>query len=88
MLNNADDVVVWPYGYSLRRGGSEVLILNGKGKVVAKVGDRVRMGGGETSRGQTGLSPKENRRAFEKEWPRASTLVPVSDQLWVALSKR
>lgn len=39
---------VWPPGYELAYGeGGELLILDEAGEVVAKVGDEVRMGGGE-----------------------------------------
>ena len=44
----AGDVVVWPHDHSVEVDASgEVRIREGKGRVVAKVGDDVRVGGGE-----------------------------------------
>lgn len=47
-------MVVWPYGYSLKRERGEILVLNGKGKIVAKV----RMGGGRSPRVKPGPRPR------------------------------
>ncbi len=38
--------VVWPTGYSARRAGSEVQVLDASGGVVATTGEVVSMGGG------------------------------------------
>ena len=57
----ASDVVVWPHGYSLSRKGGEVLILDEKGRVVARVGEVARMGGGEIRREDSGGHFEETR---------------------------
>lgn len=38
---------VWPPGWELSTEGREVRVLDGTGRVVAQVGDKVQMGGGE-----------------------------------------
>ena len=55
------DVVVWPHGYSLSRKNGEVLILDEKDKVVARVGETVSMGGGEIRREDSGGQFEERR---------------------------
>ena len=50
-------LVVWPHGYSPRRESGEVLVLDGRGEAVAKVGEEVRMGGGQTTREEAGPTP-------------------------------
>ncbi len=40
-------VPVWPPSFGLEASGGEVRVLNGKSRVVARVGDRVVIGGGE-----------------------------------------
>jgi hypothetical protein len=44
--------VNWPPGHSVRREGDRLVVVNLFGWVVAREGDRVRLGGGETT--QTG----------------------------------
>lgn len=50
----APERVNWPAGHAVRREGDSLVVVNlfGFGWVVAREGDRVRLGGGETS--QTG----------------------------------
>ena len=48
----APERVNWPAGYAVRRQGDNLVVVNLFGWVVAREGDRVRLGGGETS--QTG----------------------------------
>ena len=47
-IRNAADVteVLWPYGYSAAREVDGVVLRDPAGEVVARVGDRVQMGGG------------------------------------------
>jgi hypothetical protein len=45
------EVPVWPWDFELRKEGEEIQILNGKGRVVARVGERVITGGGELPEG-------------------------------------
>jgi len=42
-----DELILWPYGYSLKTEGKEIWVINDKGKPVARVGDLVRLGGGQ-----------------------------------------
>jgi hypothetical protein len=46
-LRVSGGLILWPYGYSLKIEGKEVWIIDDKGQAVARVGDRVKMGGGE-----------------------------------------
>lgn len=41
--------VLWPHGYAARREASGLALIDGDGSVVAHEGDRVQIGGGETS---------------------------------------
>jgi hypothetical protein len=43
--------VRWPFGYTGRRRGTEVEILDRTGTVVARTGTRIRLGGGEVGAG-------------------------------------
>ena len=42
-----DELILWPYGYSLKTEGKEIWVINDKGNPVARVGDLVRLGGGQ-----------------------------------------
>ncbi|MCB8946246.1 MAG: hypothetical protein H6658_21075 [Ardenticatenaceae bacterium] len=46
-IDNTSYLVVWPPGYELDEEGSDILIRDNSGQVVARVGERVYMGGGE-----------------------------------------
>ena len=39
--------IIWPHGASLRETDSEVRVVDTAGNVIARVGERVRLGGGE-----------------------------------------
>jgi hypothetical protein len=43
-------LVIWPYGYSVNVEDGEIQILDESGQVVARVGDYIRLGGGETDK--------------------------------------
>jgi hypothetical protein len=58
----AEHLPIWPPGYSLNARGGEMRILDDKGQVVARVGDRVIAVGGETTEGGGGPSYWEKRR--------------------------
>lgn len=47
------ELPVWPPGWNLRTAGREVTILDDAGRVVARVGDVVRMGGGQVTADET-----------------------------------
>jgi hypothetical protein len=40
-------LLIWPYGYTLKIEGSDVSIVDDSGLVVAKVGEKIKVGGGE-----------------------------------------
>jgi hypothetical protein len=44
------DVLIWPYGYSLGTQNARICVIDSEGQVVAKVGDSIKLGGGEISR--------------------------------------
>ncbi len=58
----AEHLPIWPPGYALNASGSEMRILDDKGHVVARVGDRVIAVGGETRESEAGSSYWEVRR--------------------------
>jgi hypothetical protein len=41
--------VTWPAGFSVQRGTDRLVVMDFFGSVIAEEGDRVRLGGGETS---------------------------------------
>jgi hypothetical protein len=41
------ELLVWPYGYSLRINGKQIQIIDNDGQLVARVGDKIKVGGGE-----------------------------------------
>ena len=44
---NTSYLIIWPYGFSLRRDGEEIQIINDRGQIVAHVGDYIYVSGGE-----------------------------------------
>ena len=78
------DVVVWPYGYSLSRGNGEIRVVNASGKVVAKVGDEVSMGGGQITQGEAGPTPEAARRQFEEKRGELGVPDRCRGPLWVS----
>jgi len=40
-------LIIWPYGYSWKAEDSEIWIINEEGRAVARVGDKIQIGGGE-----------------------------------------
>jgi hypothetical protein len=43
-------LIIWPYGYSVNVEDGEIQILDESGQVVARVGDFIKVGGGETAK--------------------------------------
>ena len=39
-------LIIWPYGYSFKTEGTNILIINDEGQTVASVGDKLDIGGG------------------------------------------
>ncbi len=55
------DLIVWPPGYSMTVEDGEIQIVRGDGQTVARVGDRVEMGGGQ-------ITPTSgSREAYEEK---------------------
>lgn len=42
-------LLIWPYGYSVHLEGKVIEVINGNGKIVARVGDTITVGGGEAA---------------------------------------
>ena len=40
-------LLIWPYGYTLAINGGEISVVDNKGHIVARVGDSIKVGGGE-----------------------------------------
>lgn len=51
------DLIVWPPGYSMRVEDGEIQIVRGDGQTVARVGDKMELGGGQiaSSTGSRGM---------------------------------
>lgn len=77
-------VVVWPYGFSLRRRDGEILILNTKRKVEARAGDEVRIGGGQITQDEAGRTPEAARRNFGEARQEAGVPDQCRGPLWAA----
>jgi len=41
------ELLIWPYGYTLKIDGKEIRVVDNNGLVVASVGDKIKVGGGE-----------------------------------------
>ncbi|MCJ7515710.1 MAG: hypothetical protein MUO89_07085 [Dehalococcoidia bacterium] len=41
------ELLVWPYGYSLRIMDKQIQVIDNDGQLVARVGDKIKVGGGE-----------------------------------------
>lgn len=62
---------LWPPGFELRAGEGGIRVLDGRGRLRAKVGERVVLGGGYTTRGRleeggAPLEAKTERELFER----------------------
>lgn len=58
---------VWPASYGLDTSGDGVRVLDEEGRVAAKVGERVYMGGGEIPKGQVNLADERmSKELFER----------------------
>ncbi len=42
-------LLIWPYGYSLKTQDSKICVIDAKGEIVAKVGNWIKVGGGNVS---------------------------------------
>ena len=81
---NRSWVVVWPYGYSLSRKGGDVRVPDKRGEEEARVGDEVRMGGGEIAKDGLAATPEGERRAFEQYREKMGVPDRCAGLLWVA----
>ena len=75
---------MWPHGYSLRSEGGDILVLDGRGEVAAKVGEEVRMGGGQITQEEAGPTPEAARRAFEEKRKELGVPDQCRGPLWVS----
>ena len=48
--------VIWPFGFAVRREGDRLALLDGAGRVVARTGDKVKIGGGFADADETWLA--------------------------------
>ena len=62
-------VVVWPAGYKPEMADGEVRVLTGEGDIVARVGHRVYMGGGETPLGDNKAVDERTEQELRKRCP-------------------
>jgi hypothetical protein len=60
---------VWPAGYGLDTSGGEVRVLDEEGRIAAKVGERVYMGGGEIPKGQIKLADERMAKELFERCP-------------------
>jgi hypothetical protein len=72
-------VPVWPSDFELDTGGGKVRILNGRGKVVAEVGKRVVMGGGDITK----RALRENEILDERTWRELFERCPPGYSYWL-----
>lgn len=52
-LKVGENLIVWPYGFSVDAQGDKIKVLDEEGKLVAEVGDSVKLGGGQVEVGDT-----------------------------------
>jgi hypothetical protein len=66
-VNYDDDydnyLLVWPYGFSLSTEGDVIQVIDDTGQPIARVGDRVKIGGGEC------IKPCEHIAKYSAELP-------------------
>lgn len=65
--SNTNYLVVWPPGYELDEEGSDILIRDNGGQVVAWVGEKVYMGGGEVYAREDEIATLEGVPGVSKE---------------------
>jgi hypothetical protein len=73
------EVPVWPSAFELDTGGGKVQVLNGRGQVVAEVGKKVVMGGGEISK----EALRENEILDERTWRELFERCPPGYGYWL-----
>ena len=47
-----ENLIVWPYGFSVKEEKNAIKIFNNKGQLIAMVGDTVKLGGGQVEANQ------------------------------------
>ena len=60
---------VWPAGFELEKSAGEVSVLDQEGRIVARVGEEVYMGGGEIPRDEIDLADERMRRELFERCP-------------------
>lgn len=53
-LKVGENLIVWPYGFSMQTKEAKVNILNKKGIIVASVGDTIKLSGGQVTAQDSG----------------------------------
>jgi hypothetical protein len=48
LVFSVERLLIWPNGYSVKVENGKIHVLDKNGEVVARVGDRIKVGGGET----------------------------------------
>jgi hypothetical protein len=71
-------LLIWPHGYSVRTEGEEVQIINDNGQVVACVGDKINVSGGEFA-----APEEEARESIEKNIIRQKLPDCCSGPYWI-----
>ena len=61
--------VVWPAGFEPKVGSDGMRVLDGEGRVAARVDEAVRMGGGETGISDNGAVDDRTERELRKSCP-------------------
>ena len=46
-LKVSENLIVWPYGFSIDSRGNKIKVLNERGKPIAQVGDTIKLSGGQ-----------------------------------------
>ena len=59
-------LLIWPHGFSLRTEGEEILVIDDGGQVVARVGDKITVGGGEITDSSFNVPGKTAKEFIEE----------------------
>lgn len=74
---------VWPHDYSLSTEDNDVRLLDGEGQVAARLGDAVRVGGGEIRQSEVGPTPEQARRNYQQTRRKLNIPSSCPGPLWM-----
>lgn len=74
---------VWPHDYSLSTEEDKVRLLDDKGRVAARLGDIVRVGGGEIRQSEAGSTPEQARRNYQEQRRELNVPASCAGPLWL-----